>query len=147
MSEWITAREAAELLGVHVSAIPKMIRRGELTPRARRRPSLRKSDVVALREHRVTRDSARQQPTERLKIEPVRAHASSPLPPDADHAWLNSDQAAAFMGVTRNAVNDRALRGRLPSQMHDRRRWFRQDHLELVKRADPAKRYGRLASR
>ena len=36
MSEWVTVREAAEILGVHMSAVPKMVRRGDLTPRTQR---------------------------------------------------------------------------------------------------------------
>lgn len=33
LSDWITVREAAQILGVHPSAIPKMIRRGDLSMR------------------------------------------------------------------------------------------------------------------
>jgi hypothetical protein len=44
------------------------------------------------------------------------------------------------MGVGAAAVNVRARRGRLPSAFHDGRRWFRRDHLELVKHADEARR-------
>lgn len=32
MAERVTQREAARLLGVHVSAVPKMVSRGDLTP-------------------------------------------------------------------------------------------------------------------
>ncbi|WP_139306507.1 hypothetical protein [Nocardioides exalbidus] len=47
--EWITQREVAAILGVHKSAIPKMQRRGDLTPRARRRPALSLAAVVELK--------------------------------------------------------------------------------------------------
>lgn len=47
MDEWVTQNEAARLLGVHVSLVPKMVRRGDLTPR-RERPSLRRDQVDEL---------------------------------------------------------------------------------------------------
>jgi hypothetical protein len=133
MSDWITAREAAEILGVHKSNIPKMRRRGELTKRAGgERPAFSRREVLALRDLRAqpwARASADEPTPRRL-----------PAPPDVEHDWLDSDAAAEAMGVTRNAVNDRAKRGRLPSVKNDGRRWFRRDHLELVKHADQVKR-------
>jgi hypothetical protein len=126
MSEWITAREAAEILGVHISAIPKMIRRGDLTPR-NKRPSLLLSDVEALRDRRAA-------------PRPRREPRGAPRPPDDDHEWLLAPDAGAVMGVGPEAVKIRARRGKLPSEVHDGRRWFRRDHLELVKRADQVKR-------
>lgn len=139
MTDWITAREAAEILGVHKSNIQKMRRRGELTTRPGRvRPAFDRDQVIELRDQRAM---------PRPKTPPKPSRAVRPpwiaSPPNAAHDWLTSDQAAALMGVTRNAVNDRARRGRLPSEMHDGRRWFRRDHLELVKRADQVKRGGR----
>lgn len=127
MSEWVTGREAAQILGVHVSAVPKMVRRGDLTPRNGRRPFLRRADVEALRDRRAV-------------PKPVKAPRPAPQPPDAEHEWLSSNEAAALMGVGRTAVIVRARRGRLPSELHDGRRWFRRDHLELVKRADAVRR-------
>jgi excisionase family DNA binding protein len=124
--EWITVREAADILGVHMSAVPKMIRRGDLTPR-RRRPRLKRTAVLALRDRRAAH-------------KPVQRARRDPEPPDRTHEWLTSREAATLMGTTHTAVAQRARRGRLPSQLHDGRRWFRRDHLELVKRADLAKR-------
>ena len=127
MSEWITVREAAEILGVHMSAIPRMIRRGDLTPRTRR-PRLCRRAVEALREVRAT-----PKPPPAPKRGPATA-------PDDRHDWLNAEEAAALMGVGPEAVRVRARRGKLLSELHDGRRWFRRDHLELVKRADEIKR-------
>ena len=57
------------------------------------------------------------------------------------HNWLTAAEAAELMGVqTQQAVRARAVRGRLPSEVHDGRRWFRRDHLELVRNADAAMR-------
>lgn len=133
MPKWITQREAAAILGVHPSLIPKLLRRGDLWSRPRMRPSLQREEVEALRARRATPPAPR-------PGKPRREPTPGPQPPDRTSPWLTSDEAAALMGVTRNAVNDRARRGRLPSLMHDGRRWFRQDHLELVKRADDVKR-------
>jgi hypothetical protein len=126
MVVWITGREAAQILGVHISAIPKMVRRGDLEPR-RGRPSLRREDVETLRDRRAA-------------PKPPRARKPAPQPPDAEHDWLTSTEAAALMAVGRTAVNARARRGKMPGEIHDGRRWFRRDHLELVKRADAVRR-------
>jgi hypothetical protein len=131
MTDWITAREAAQILGVHMSAIPKMLRRGDLTKRSRR-PILNRAEVLAYRE---AREAARLRP---LKPRPLKG---SPAPPDDEHDWLSSERAAAIMGVGSGiAVNARARRGRIPSVLLNGRRWYRRDHLELVLRADAAKR-------
>ena len=61
-------------------------------------------------------------------------------PPDAEHDWLCTREAAALMGVSMPAISQRARRGRLPFVEHEGRRWFRRDHLELVKHADLVKR-------
>ena len=116
-------REAtAEILGVHMSAIPKMIRRGDLTPREKR-PRLEREEVEALG-HRRHPD----------------ATARSSSSPDAQHDWLGAQEAAALMDVGAEAVRVRARQGRPPSEVYDGRRWFRRDHLELVKRADEVNR-------
>lgn len=131
MSEWITAREAAEILGVHKSNIPKMARRGELTRRAER-PVILRADVEALRQRR----------SQPKPLKPPREPkpARVPQPPDRDHDWLNSDEAAVLLGQGRSGVNYRVHAGKLPNELHGGRRWFRRDHLELVKRADAVKR-------
>ena len=126
MPEWITTREAAAILGVHPSAVPKMIRRGDLKKR-QKRPVLHRAQVEVLRDERA-----------RPKVPPEPPR--QPQPPDAEHDWLTAHEAGALMGVTSTAVSQRARRGRLPSEVHDGRRWFRRDHLELVKRADEVKR-------
>lgn len=125
---WITQREAARLLGVHPSLIPKMLRRGDLVAR-RARPSLSRAAVLELAAARAAAAEARR------AVKP-----SGPVPPDDVHDWLLAREAGAVMGVGPEAVKVRARRGRLPSVVHDRRRWFRRDHLELVKRADEVKR-------
>ena len=124
--DWITVREAAEILDVHMSAIPKMIRRGDLTKREQR-PVLNRVEVLALRDARAV-------------PKPARETKALPQPPDNVHEWLTQREAAGLMGTGPAAPGQRARRGRLPSEVHDGRRWFRRDHLELVKRADDVKR-------
>lgn len=121
MEEWIRAKDAAGILGVHMSAIPKMIRRGDLTKR-QRRPILNRDEVVAYRD---ARDTARSAPAK------PRPAARPPSPPDSEHEWLSADQAAHLLGISRVAVNARARRERLPSAVANGRRWYRMDHLRL----------------
>lgn len=135
MSEWVTQREAAELLGVHPSAVPKMIARGDLQPRPGRRPSISRVEVLELVERRAreaaevaARVDARTRPRPR----------AAPQPPDADHTWLLQDAAADRLGCTPAALQHRGTRGLVPFTVHDRRRWYRLDHLEVIVRARAA---------
>ena len=125
----MSQREAAHLLGVHVSAVPKMVRRGDLVPRDGR-PSLSRADVLALRDARAATAAARREP----RVPQPRR------PPDDDHVWLRARSAAAVMGVSEVALSARARRGRLPFTEHDGVRWFALEHLVLIKRADAARR-------
>lgn len=129
MAEWVSQREAAVLLGVHISVVPKMVRRGDLVPRAGR-PSLSRADVLQLRDRRAAAEARRRAPE----------RAPGPQPPDVEHTWLRSAGAAAVLGSTPVAVLAKARRGRLPSTLHDGARWFALEQLQLVVRADRAKR-------
>lgn len=71
---------------------------------------------------------------------PPRQHKGRCEPPDAEHDWLTSAHAAELLGVSAVAVNLRCRRGRLPFVEKAGRRWFRRDHLELVRHADLVKR-------
>lgn len=55
----MTHREAALLLGVHMSLIPKMLRRGDLTSR-RKRPSWSRDEVLELATARKERAAERE---------------------------------------------------------------------------------------
>ena len=132
MSGWVTQREAASLLGVHQSLIGKLVARGALTPRDRR-PSLSRDQVVAL-------GAARAAATEEAERRRTAPRQSGPKPPDDEHVWLRDSAAAAVLGCTVGALRARAVRGRVPSTVVARRRWFRLDHLKLVVRAEIARR-------
>ncbi|WP_210503342.1 helix-turn-helix domain-containing protein [Nocardioides xinjiangensis] len=135
MTDWITVREAAQILGVHMSAVPKMIRRGDLAKREQR-PILSRADVDDYRDARLAAVQARDEERD------LASQLTSPAPPDMEHDWLLAEAAGAVMGISRVAVNARARRGRLPSVVAGGRRWYRRDHLELILRAEEAKRRG-----
>ena len=129
--QWVTHREAALLLGVHVSLIPKMLRRGDLTSR-RKRPSLSRDEVLELATARKERAAERER---RRKI----PRLAGPRPPDEEHEWLLVPTAAVVLGCSEGALRMRANRGRVPFTVQGGRRWFRLDHLELLVRAQVAR--------
>lgn len=129
MGEWVTQREAARLLGVHASAVPKMVRRGDLTPRDVA-PSLSRAQVLELA-------AARAAAAAELEARQTRK-VVDPRPPDDEHEWLLAPAAAAVLGCSEVALYGRATRGKVPYAVHDQRRWFRLDLLELLVRADVA---------
>jgi len=129
MAEWVTQRQAAELLGVHVSLVPKMVRRDDLTPRDGQ-PSLSRDQVLEVVAARQVAATEKERRRARLP--------SGQRPPDAEHEWLLAPPAAAVLGCSVVAVRARANRGRVPSTKVGGRRWFRLDHLELAVRAQVA---------
>lgn len=139
-SGWVTQREAAELLGVHVSAVPKMVRRGDLSPRDGR-PSIPRQQVVDLRAARAEAERERQ------RRRSVPRGLGAPRPPDDEHDWLLAPAASAVLGCTEVALTGRATRGQVPYTVHGGRRWFRLDLLELMVRAQVARGARSLALR
>jgi hypothetical protein len=130
-SEWVTQREAARLLGVHVSLIPKMLRRGDLVSR-RERPSLSRAQVVELA-------AARQRAAADRAERDAEPRSAGLRPPDDEHEWLLGPVAAAVLGCSEGALGMRANRGQVPFTLHAGRRWYRLDLLELQVRARVAR--------
>ena len=93
--------------------------------------SLDRDQVLRLRAEREERS--------RQPKNPPRQRKGWAEPPDAEHDWLTSVQAAELLGVSSGAVNKRCRHGRFPFVEKVGRRWFRRDHLELVKHADLVK--------
>lgn len=126
------------MLGVHYSAVPKMVRRGDLTPRPNKRPSLSRQAVLELREARAERARLRTLPP---------ATKSSPAPPDDEHDWVEATAVAAHMGVGVAAVHQRARRGRLPFTLGSDglTRFYRLDLVDMAVRAQEATRTKALA--
>jgi excisionase family DNA binding protein len=131
-SAWITHREAAELLGCHVSLVGKLIARGELTSRGKRKGCLSRAQVESLAVER--RQAAERKRAER-EAASARRMRGDRRPPDDEHEWLTVPQMAEILGVSRVAVGQRCRRGRLPFTWSEGRRWIRRDLLELVERA------------
>ncbi|MCK9826066.1 hypothetical protein NOCD_21465 [Nocardioides cavernae] len=138
--EWVTVKEAACLLGVHYSAVPKMVRRGDLTPRSNKRPSLSRQAVLELRAVRAERARLRALPP---------APKAPPAPPDDDHGWVDAATVAAHLDVGIAAVHQRARRGRLPFTLGSdgRTRFYRLDLVEMAVRAQEATRTKALAAK
>jgi hypothetical protein len=142
----VTHREAAEMLGVHISLIPKMLRRGDLTSRIES-PSLSRRQVLELAATRAAEAAARAaeaaaRAAEAAERERRRAtpRPATPRPPDEQHEWLLAPLAAVVLGCSEIALHGRASRGQVPFTLHGGRRWFRLDLLELLLRARAALR-------
>ncbi|WP_416957816.1 hypothetical protein ACNKF0_09495 [Nocardioides sp. T5] len=134
--EWVTIKEAALLLGVHYSAVPKMTRRGLLHPRKDQRPSLSRAEVLKLRDAR-----AEQARLQALPL-PAKAPPPAPEPPDKKHDWVRADVVAAHLGVGVTAVHQRARRGRLPFTLgpDGSTRFYRLELVDMAIRAQAASR-------
>jgi excisionase family DNA binding protein len=139
--DWVTIKEAARLLGVHYSAVPKMVRRGDLTPRKGKRPSLSRGAVLQLRADRAERARLRAQP-------PAPKQAPEPQPPDNEYDWVDAGAVAAHLNVGVPAVHQRARRGRLPFTLGSdgQTRFYRLDQVDMVLRAREATRTKALAN-
>ena len=131
-SEWVSQVDAARILGVHRSAVPKMVRRGDLSPR-HERPNLKRSDVEALRDARAERSRLLSLPPE---------PKPAPQPPDEHPDWVLAKDLATEMGVGGAwVVHQRARRGRLPYvTAADGTRWFRRDLVAMAVQAQEATR-------
>lgn len=104
--EWISQTEARQLLGLGKATVPKLVARGLLHPRPQR-PSLARSEVLALRDARA--EAARLRLLPKLAQKPA-----EPRPPDDEQPWVRADAVAAHLQVGVAAVHQRSRRGRLP---------------------------------
>lgn len=134
-SRWVSAAEAARIVGCSQNAILRAAHRGEITQRRvpRQRPSLARSSVEEFKALWTSRVSARagaQQPAGRP--------ASAPL--DDQHEWLSTRQAAQVLGLSASRINQLARLEMLPATTRANRRWYRADHLRLLRNARTASR-------
>jgi excisionase family DNA binding protein len=131
VSTRISYAEAAEVLECHVSTVPKMVRRGELTSERRRGAALDRAQVEALAERRRARaaDLAARS-GKRRRVDPR---------PDTDHEWLRPAEVATMLGISQQAITRRLRRGLLPGTWSHRKWWMRADHLEQVAAARSAR--------
>ena len=133
MTERVTYEEAAKILDCHISNVPKLVRRGELTSSGTRRGALSRVEVDALAHRRSAkkqREHSSQLRGPRGSITGRTRTTSGSLP----------RQVAELVGITKPAVLKRIHRGKLPAVQGGGRFWVRYDHLELVERARLAQR-------
>lgn len=138
VDEWITYRQAAEILDCGLSNIPKLIDKGHLHRRLQddgrrvRRACLNLAEVTQLAEQR--RALAAQSKN------PPRRYVRLDHRPDHEHLWLSPAEAANQIGVTAQAIRQRIKRGRLPAVENGGRVWVRADHFHAAEAARSAMR-------
>lgn len=106
VSDRVTYAEAADLLGCHISNVPKLIRRGHLHSERRRDGALVREDVEALAQQR------RQAVATPRSPRPARPGVRRP---DDEHDWLTPSQVAALLGMTRQAITNRVRTEAIPA--------------------------------
>ena len=142
VDEWITYREAADILGCVESNVPKLIAKGHLTRRTQgdgrrvRQGSLSRRAVEELARRRAAA-AARPKPARR-------GYERVDHRPDTDHVWLSPAEAAVQIGVTAQANRARVKRGRLPATESGGRIWIQAEHFHQVEAARTATRLRRV---
>ena len=109
VTDWISQVEAAELLGVTSTSVYRMVSRGDLHPRPRHgmRPSLDRTEVLALAQHRAEQAANKRKRADlRAAREAERRRMAGP--PDTEHEWLTVREAAALLGVSQGGCKRRA---------------------------------------
>ncbi|SDS20770.1 DNA binding domain-containing protein, excisionase family [Nocardioides scoriae] len=137
----MTYAQAAAILGVHVSNVPKLVTRGEIRSRGTRGPhaSLLRADVEAVLERRRERRRAKAGQEAAPPPRPVTA------PPDDDHEWLTLEEAGEVIGISGQAVGKRAKRGKIPHVRQGVRVWVRADHAQIAANSRTARQILRPA--
>ena len=105
VSGWVSYQQAAHILGCHVSNVPKLVARGELTSTGKRGRSFARDQVEDLARRRAEEREAR-------TSLPPRKYQRVDHRPDLDHEWLTTSQVAELLGVTKPAVVGRITRDR-----------------------------------
>lgn len=130
----VTFAQAAEILGCHVSNIPKLIAKGHLPVHhedGRVRGHLERADVLQLAEARAAVAAS-----PKVYVRPQKPDRR----PDTDHDGLTPAQAGRVVGITAQAIHQRIRRETLPAVQNQGRWWIRRDRLELVEHAHTARR-------
>lgn len=124
-AEWLSFRQAAELVGCSEGAIATAVADGLVKQRRvhRTRPSVERASVERFAETWQRRQERRAERRERR---------AAPGPPSDEHVWLDSQTAALLLGVGRTRVSQLAARGSLPHRRYAGRLWFRRDLVEQI---------------
>ncbi|TCC48076.1 DNA-binding protein [Kribbella pittospori] len=163
--EWISAEQAAAVLGVSESTVHRMARRGLIergpgyrkyhrpalealrgrgepiplgvAARILRRPATEVRALLAAGE--LSHSANATFPVFRREVEQYAEAHPPPVPSSARPAQVNAKQAAGLLGLPRRTVLRLAREGRLPCERDSRGRyWFRPDHFALYLRAREA---------
>lgn len=123
--EWVTFVQAGRMIGCSQQTVQALARAGRFDRRraaSRRFPPLGRSSVERVSaEAEGKRATARRLAAERE--ERVR-------PPDDEHVWLSTGEAAALIGWTTVWIRIRARDERIPGTFKGRRWWFRREDIE-----------------
>ena len=128
----VTYAGAAEILGCHVSNVPKLIAKGQLqSDHHHPGGSL---DLHQVEQLAATRAEAARQRRLRAQLPPRRTPPRDPRP-DHEHEWVSAEGAGRVLGISAQAVTKRARKGTIPHTRVNGRVWVRADHLALVANA------------
>ena len=133
-AEWVSRKEAADLIGCPITIVSRAVERGEIERRAADRyaPSLRRTSVETFAQERwpllVQQRRDRQAAAARRREEPGRRER----PPDAVHVWLSRTVTALLLGVSQNHLSRLTTDGKIPHTRVGQRVWYRRDHAELA---------------
>jgi hypothetical protein len=126
--QWVSCLEAATTAGCSPQTILSAAKAGVIEQRhlARGSPSLSRASVESFAAHWRQRLQERERAAARKQVS---------APPDDGYDWLTAAQTADMLGLSRRRVDQLAKRESLPFVQAGHLRWFRRDHIDLVKRA------------
>ena len=123
--EWITYRQAAEILGVTHTTIGAMVKDGRIGHRKLAASYYPSINARSVRAHVAEREADR-----RVREQRRREQEDRRRPPDDGEVWLSASVAAAVLGISRSRLWQRTRAGRTPCTWKDGRMWFRRSDIE-----------------
>ena len=126
---WVSFASAAHVIGCATSTVHLAVQAGQIEQRAvpRSLPSLSRASVLEFAQRRHEEQQRRTEAQQKREAE------RSVAPPDSTHQWLRSREVARVLDLSRSRVDQLARAGRIPCRTVGRRRWFRADHIEMVR--------------
>lgn len=129
-SAWVTAAQAAELVGCHPRTVEHYVKVGRIerrSPSTRGVPSLSRSSVEEFAHwwhDRVEAARSRRQRKERARVQAG--------PPTDGDIWLDATTVSLILSCTPQAVLRMAAQERLPAVRRGRRWYFRRRDVEVA---------------
>ncbi|MDF9717883.1 helix-turn-helix domain-containing protein [Nocardioides sp. ChNu-99] len=125
-AQWVSIGEAARLAGCTRGRVLRAVTDGTLSQRPGTRASIARGDVDALR--RLV-DDERAAAERRRRAAEAAESARAAGPPDAEHRWYTTEQAAGLLGCSSGWVRLMVAQERLPATRVGARNWIREGHL------------------